>query len=476
MKYKPIFIMGTSSGAGKSIIVTALCRIYREMGIDVVPFKAQNMSLNSGVGLGGEMAYAQIIQARACKIEPRVEMNPVLLKPEKDRTHVVLLGKHIGTMDSMHYMFSQKFDLFEKVISSFEKLNAHDLIIIEGAGSPAEINIKNDIANYKLAKRVKSKNIIVSDIDRGGSFASIVGTLEILGRKSIDGYILNKFRGKEDLLYPAYEIMEKKYGLKHYGTIPYMDIRIPQEDSLWSWREKSGKIMVSVIKLPHIANVTDFNIFYFIDHVGIKYAEKPEDIEKSDIVIIPGSKLTVHDLKFLKREGFDEKIREKSREAIIIGICGGYQMLGKYIIDNVESREGKIEGLNLLDAKTEFLNEKKVGTLNGQIISGPLKGEKINGYEIHMGITESKTPFSLISKENGIETFRYDGSIKDNVFGTYFHDLFSNVSFTQKLLEIASSNKDVDIKVEYNLDKEIDELAKNFRKYIKYEEMLEVLK
>ncbi|MEM0486321.1 MAG: cobyric acid synthase, partial [Thermoplasmata archaeon] len=469
MKFRPIFIMGTSSGVGKTTIVTALCKIFSDMGLNVVPFKAQNMSLNSGVGIGGEMAYAQIIQAIGCGKTPNVKMNPVLLKPEENRTQVIVEGKYFGTLDASNYMNWDKNEIFNKVIKNFNILNEeNDLVIVEGAGSPAEINLRYDIANMKLAEKINSKNILVADIDKGGAFASIVGTVDIIGKEKFSGYILNKFRGDVSLLKEGYDFLYEKYGLKHYGTIPYMNFNLPQEDSLWSWTGKEGKIKISIIKLPHISNLTDFHIFYYIENIGVNFSKKPEDLKNSDIIIIPGTKLTVSDMLYLKNEGFEDAIIENYREGKrIIGICGGYQMLGEYIIDNFETKIGKIPGFGILKSRTKFDNKKIVSLIKGEIVHPQFKNYRISGYEIHFGKSFSKKPFSIIYNKNGFETYQFDGSFEKNVIGTYFHDIFLNIKFLEKYLnDILQEYGMEKIKINYSLNKEINNLAKFIKKYI----------
>ncbi|MGC8663276.1 MAG: cobyric acid synthase [Thermoplasmata archaeon] len=475
MKYRPIFIMGTSSGAGKTTVVTALCRIFSEMGVNVTPFKAQNMSLNAGVGIGGEMAYAQVLQAKACGKMPDVKMNPVLLKPEDGKTQIVLNGKYFKNIDAENYMNSRKEDLFNIILKDFKYVSERsELVLIEGAGSPAEINIKNDLANMPLARKIGSKNILVSDIDRGGSFASIVGTVELLGKDSFSGYILNKFRGSKDLLKDGYDFLLKKYDLKHYGTIPFIENYLPQEDSLWSWNGKSGKIMVSIIKLPHIANATDFHIFSKIKNVGFNFASSPDELKNSDLIIIPGSKLTVSDLISLKKGGFEDKIRELYKEGTrIIGICGGYQMMGEYIMDNFETKYGKIEGLKILKSRTMFDEKKKVSLISGNIINKEFYNYHISGYEIHFGKSISNRPFSIITSENGRNVKRYDGSTSTKAFGTYFHDIFYNLGFLKKLLNDIAKEKGMEkINVNYSLDKEINSLANLFKKHLDIDSIL----
>jgi len=480
-KYRPLIIFGTSSGAGKSLVVTALLRIFSDMGIDTVPFKVQNMSLNAGVGIGGEMAYAQIIQARAARVYPSVLMNPILLKPEENKTHVILVGKYYGTFSAGGYMRSKKEEIYKIALECFNRLQSeHELVIIEGAGSPAEINLDNDIANLRIAKDVKAKGILVADIERGGMFASVVGTLELIDFRDMIGIIVNKFRGDESLLYKGYEFLERKFGITVLGTIPYIEHNLPEEDSLANWTKKEGRIKISIVKLPHIANFTDFEIFESIEDVGLVYAKKPEELKNSDVIILPGSKLTVADLEYLRKEGFEDEIKKQYRDgAFIIGICGGYQMLGKYIIDNVESKKGKVLGMNLLeDSKTEFFPYKKTNRIFGHILHPYFYGYKIEGYEIHMGITISRNYFSKIYREGNRYIKRFDGSYYKNVIGTYFHGLFDNTKFTDSFINYIRERKGLDkvkLKIE-SLDERINKIANIFKKKVDIKKIIDEIK
>jgi adenosylcobyric acid synthase len=469
-KYKPIMVLGTSSGAGKSLLVTALCRIFSDMGIDVAPFKVQNMSLNAVAVQDGEMAYAQYLQARAARVEPTVLMNPILLKPENDRTHVILLGKHYKTVNAKDYMTTQKEDVYKLALNAFERLqNEHALIVIEGAGSPAEINLSQDIANLKFANAVGAKTLLVADIDRGGAFASIVGTLELIDRKNIIGIIINKFRGDESLLYPGYEFLERKYHIPVLGTIPYISHAIPDEDSLRSWPHKDGNTKISIIKMPNISNFTDFSVFEHIDDLGLKYVDNPESLSDSDLIIVPGSKLTVSDLSWLKERGFDEMLKNENKDGtMIMGICGGYQMLGNYIMDNVESKKGKVAGIGLLDSKTVFNAVKKTNVIYGTVIAPGFRNLKIKGYEIHNGVTSSKTNFSRIYRENNKYVSRFDGSYEKNVVGTYFHGLFENLEFTELWINMLRKRKSLNplkLKIE-SVEESMNTLAKVVKKSV----------
>ncbi len=475
-KYVPIMVVGTASGAGKSILVTALCRIFSDMGIDVAPFKVQNMSLNAIAVQDGEMAYAQYLQALAARVEPTVLMNPILLKPENDKTHIVLLGKHYTTLNAKKYMSTEKDDVYRFAMNAFEKLqNEHEMIVIEGAGSPAEINLSHDIANLKFAKDVGAKIVLVADIDRGGAFASIVGTLELIDRKNIIGIIINKFRGDESLLYPGFEFLENRYHIPVLGTIPYILHAIPDEDSLRSWPHKEGATKISILKIPNLSNFTDFNVFEHVEDVGLRYVDKPEHLKGSDLIIVPGSKLTVSDLLWLKEQGFAESLKDEQKNGtMIMGICGGYQMLGKYIVDNVESKKGKVAGIGILDSKTVFKSVKKTNVIYGTVIVPAFENMNIKGYEIHNGVTSSQTHFSRIYRVNNRYIRRFDGSYEHNVIGTYFHGLFENLEFTELLINRIRAKKSLEpLKLKFeSVESNIDTLAKIVKKCIKIDRLI----
>lgn len=471
--------MGTSSGAGKSLIVSALCRIYSDMGIKVAPFKVQNMSLNAGVGKGGEMAYAQIVQAQAARTEPVVDMNPILLKPEGGKTHVVLQGKHITTYEAGKY-FTQENDYFlEKALESFRRLQSeYELIIIEGAGSPAEINIKNDIANTRFSRLVNASSILVADIERGGVFASIVGTLELAKIDNLIGIVINKFRGEKSLLKEGYEYIEKRYGIPVIGTIPYLENSIPEEDSLFNSYSKDGDVMVGVIKTPFMANETDYQIFKVQESIGFRYLEKPEELERVDIIILPGSKLTLEDFHYIHREGFGDKIMSLRGDKWIIGICGGYQLMGEYVNDKYETGKGKVMTLGLLDSRTEISGEKITRTNRARLIHPEFNGLEVKGYEIHTGKSFSRRHFSIITEVDGVPSHVMDGSYGQKMFGTYIHGIFDNLPFTQLLLDLIAEEKGMEhlhLK-DYNSDEEIEKFSNIVKENIDYLRMLELLR
>ena len=464
---KALMVLGTSSGAGKSLLVTALCRIFSNLGYDVVPFKSQNMSLNSAPSIeGGEISRAQYLQAIACRKKPSVKFNPILLKPEGNmRSQVVFMGKPIGSVSAREYMLSRKEELFRKAMAVLDELKEnHDLVIIEGAGSPVEINLRDyDIANTRVMLHARAKGILVTDIDRGGSFASIVGTMELLKpeeRETIIGFVFNKFRGDKSLLKPGFDYLEKRYGKPTLGVIPYVEHRLPEEDSLTEFPKVKGELHVQIIKLPHMSNFTDFEPLHWAN--GVDYVTKPEEI-KGDVIIIPGSKNTVEDLLWLRREGFEDAIIEAHREgAFVVGICGGFQMLGEKIIDTVESKRGTVRGIGLLPAKTVFEKTKRTNHLSAEVLWGPAKGMAVEGYEIRFGRSVSERPFSVIRAINGAKTFEPEGAVGERAFGTYLHGIFHNFTFTERFLNFLRAEKGLEpVSIErWSIEEEIERFAK----------------
>lgn len=458
---KTIMVQGTSSNVGKSILTAALCRIFLQDGYRVAPFKAQNMALNSFVTpAGGEMGRAQVVQAEACRIDPDVIMNPVLLKPtQQASSQIVVLGKPIGNLSATHYHNSYKDKAWEVITQSLEKLMADfQVLVIEGAGSPAEVNLKaNDVVNMRVAREVNSPVLLVADIDRGGALASIVGTLELLEpeeRALIKGLIINKFRGDLNLLKPALDFLEEKTGKPVIGVIPYFsDIKIPEEDSVvietinTSYQDKA-KLDIAVINLPHIANFTDFDALADEIDVKLRFVKKGISLGNPDLIIIPGSKNTIADMLYLESSNLSREIKDLTllHNTPVIGICGGYQILGRKMNDpyQIESDLGECRGLGLLPIETEFLTEKVTSQVKGQVIvnNGLLtgcQGLNIEGYEIHMGRTEIiekiKPPFVLIER-GGIKIQVADGAISPNglILGTYLHGIFDNDLLRRQIL------------------------------------------
>ncbi|MBI5681917.1 MAG: cobyric acid synthase [Deltaproteobacteria bacterium] len=447
-------IQGTSSHVGKSILTAAILRIMRSDGIKAAPFKAQNMALNSFVTKdGGEIGRAQVLQAEAAGILPTVDMNPILLKPTSDmKAQVIIHGKVYRNMGAKEYHKFKK-EAVRYVMESYRKLaDKYDVIVIEGAGSPAEINLKeNDIANMGLAKMIDAPVIIVGDIDRGGVFASIVGTMALLNpseRKRVKGFIINKFRGAIGLLKPGLDFLEKRTRLPVLGVVPYInDIALPDEDGVALERsQESGvrsqeKIKIAVIKLPRISNFTDLDAFRFEPDVDVRYITNSEELNNADLVIIPGSKNTIEDLKWLWDRGIAGRVNKFAENGgRVIGICGGFQMLGKYVKDTygAESNIKEMKGLGLIDAETIIEREKNTYQVEAKIQSGVRsQGLRVKGYEIHMGETTGNVqPFSIITNRNGSTVKIQDGAVSSNgrVFGTYIHGVFDNDEFRADFL------------------------------------------
>jgi adenosylcobyric acid synthase len=456
MPARTLMIQGTSSSAGKSIIVAGLCRIFRQEGFKVAPFKAQNMALNSFVTKeGGEIGRAQAVQAEAAGIEPSVHMNPVLLKPEAEASsQVIVLGKVVKRLKASQY-YQHTPNLLKVIEDSLNRLRStYEIVVIEGAGSPAEINLKKrEIVNMRVAKMANAPVLLVGDIDRGGVFASLIGTLELLTKRERDlikGFIINKFRGDLKLLKPGLDLLEKRTGKPVLGVIPYFrDIAIAQEDSVYLDERQptpaSGNLDVAVIRLPHISNYDDFDPLEEQD-CTVRYVPRAYELGNPDLIILPGTKSTISDLIYLQNRGLAQAIIDQAQAGVpVIGICGGYQMLGKSISDpdKVESKHDSIAGLGLLNNTTIFNHAKTTTQVKAQVVTGEglfkgLEGIEITGYEIHMGQTNSHNclpVFRILETPQG-STDYFDGAVSNNglVFGSYIHGLFHNADFTHQLL------------------------------------------
>jgi len=466
---KSLAVFGTSSGAGKTLLVSLLLKHFRKKGYSVAPFKALNISLNSGVGKGGEIAYAQIFQAKVAGLEPEVEMNPILVKPQEKDLYVVVKGKYRATV-TVEEFYSQKFQEYLRnvITDSFNKLSKkHDLIIIEGTGAPTEINLP-DLSNRYILKISGAKYLLVSDIYRGGSLASILGTVIILGRERFIGAILNKYSGKEDLIKPAMSIMMKRYGIKILGFIPYYEIVAPWEDGSDTVPSKYGRLKILFVRTPYMSNFTDaFPLFMYPD-IGINFQGYVSG--GYDLIVLPGSKVTVRDIKYLKSVNAEEELRNALKNgSTVMGICGGLQALGEKIIDNLESKEGEYSGLSLLKAKTVMNSSKVVANSNAKVLQGPSAGTLIKGYEIHYGITEHRIPFELIYQRNGINTFKQSGAYEGQVFGTYIHGIFENEIFTLKLLNSLRQKKGLEpisLSSVQHFEDIYENIYNNFRKFV----------
>ena len=444
---KYLMFQGTSSHVGKSILTTALCRIFFRDGRRVVPFKAQNMALNSFVTADGlEMGRAQVAQAEAANLLPRVEMNPVLLKPTGNQSsQVIINGRAVGVMSAADYHQGFSLKAFDAVKAALKKLSAEfDTIVIEGAGSPAEVNLKaNDIVNMRVAKFLNAPVILVADIDRGGALASLVGTLELLDddeRELVKGLVINKFRGDVNLLLPAVEFLEKKTSKPVLGILPYIDkLGIDDEDSV-SLDEKisAGErdVTIAVVRLGKLSNFTDFDSLAGESDVKLFYAKDADELDAADVIILPGSKNTSEDLLALRENNFVDKILRRWRDgAAVVGICGGFQMLGEKIFDplKTESNHTELDGLKLLPIETTFAAEKFTRQVTLPEIDFEFLGERIvsknlEGYEIHSGATNLRGQ-KIIST--------------GNVLGTYVHGIFDNDDFRRKFLNAVRRKKNL---------------------------------
>lgn len=464
-----IMIQGTSSGSGKSTLVAALCRIYKNRGQRVCPYKSQNMSLNSYITLDGkEMGRAQVLQAQAAKIEAQAFMNPILLKPQGDRTsQVIYMGEVYKTMSAKEYE-KEKVKFKEKLLASYKKMEEDfDLVVIEGAGSPAEINLRtNDIVNMGLAKLVDSPVILVGDIDKGGVFASLYGTYMLLKeeeRRRIKGFVINKFRGDIDILKPGIKMMEDILSIPCLGVIPHFKLSLEDEDGAVNLNKKIiAPIDVGVIRLAHISNFTDLLALEGEEDVSVRYIENANEFGRPDLLVIPGSKNTIGDLEKLKENRLYNKILDYGKAGgRVLGICGGYQMLLDEIIDE-DKIEGEVErtkGLGLLKGSTRIQKKKVMKRSKGYIkISGT--NLPLYGYEIHMG--ETKTDENpLITTSSGV-----DGAISKDlkVMGTYFHGLLDGIYFRNYLVNTLRREKGIAEKESYNFEDKreeaIEELAK----------------
>ena len=444
---KNIMIQGTMSNAGKSLLCAGLCRILRQDGYRVAPFKSQNMALNSFITKdGGEMGRAQVVQAEAAGIEPDVRMNPILLKPTTDvGSQVIVAGQVQGNMRAMEY-YRRKPEYIPAILEAYNSLaSEYDIIVIEGAGSPAEINLKQeDIVNMGLAKLVDAPVLLVGDIDRGGVFAQLYGTVALLEedeRKRIKGTIVNKFRGDRSILEPGIRILEELCGVPVAGVIPYTHVDIDDEDSLTGRfaRTTERKLLdIAVIRLPRISNFTDFTPFERYANVSLRYVERVADLHSPDMILIPGTKSTIADLKWLRQSGLEAAVlKAASAGTLVFGICGGYQMLGRRVSDpdQVEAAgTTEIQGLGLLDMDTVFQGEKVqtqvAGTFDGVagMLSG-LNGMDYTGYEIHMGRSQEKKP-------------PLQG--RGNVYGSYIHGIFDAPGVSDEILRAICAQKGLD--------------------------------
>lgn len=498
---KAIMIQGTMSNAGKSLLAAGLCRIFRQDGYKVAPFKSQNMALNSFITKEGlEMGRAQVMQAEAAGIEPSVKMNPILLKPTNDTgSQVIVNGEVLGNMSARAY-FAYKSQLVPAVMKAFEELSAeNDIIVIEGAGSPAEINLKaDDIVNMGMAKRAKAPVLLVGDIDRGGVFAQLVGTVMLLEEEEknlVKGLVINKFRGDKTILDPGIEMLENLCQKPVVGVAPYLNIEVEDEDSL---TERFGKnqevdlIDLAVIRVPRISNFTDFNPFERMPGVSLRYVSRVSELKNPDLIFLPGTKNTMEDLLWMRQNGLEAAVlKAASQGTFIFGICGGYQMLGETLSDpaGVEAG-GTIKGMGLLPMDTVFSGDKTrtrvQGTFNG--VEGPLSclnGVELEGYEIHMGVSalkgDAKSLTQITNLAEGSKEPKEDGAFRENVYGSYVHSIFDREEVAERIIQAIGERKGIDTAgmtgVDYQTFKETqyDILAAELRKHLDMESIYKIL-
>ena len=480
MPAKSIMIQGTMSNAGKSVLAAGLCRIFRQDGYKVAPFKSQNMALNSFITAQGlEMGRAQVMQAEAAGVEPTVEMNPILLKPTSDvGSQVIVNGRAVGNLTASEY-FRRKSKLIPQVLEAYHTLEEqYDIIVVEGAGSPAEINLKSqDIVNMGLARMVGAPVLLAGDIDRGGVFAALYGTLALLEaeeRPYVKGTIINKFRGDVELLRPGLQQLEALCQVPVLGVVPWMELDLDEEDSLSSRLDARGgkaPLDVAVVRLPRISNFTDFDPLQRHPAVGLRYVNQPEELGRPDLVILPGTKSTLADLRWLRQSGLEAAILKlASRGTPVIGICGGYQMLGRTLSDplGVEGG-GSLDGMGLLETTTVFSPEK---TTTRTVCSFPacrglfasLSGCPLEGYEIHMGQSEG--------------LFTVSGS----VLGTYLHGLFDSPQLVERLVGLLMEEKGLAWQGEEPREslwsykqRQYDKLAQTLRESLDLEKIYEIV-
>ncbi len=450
---KSIMVQGTMSSAGKSVIAAGLCRIFAQDGFRVAPFKAQNMALNSFVTSKGlEMGRAQVVQAEAACVEPSVLMNPILIKPTSDTgSQVIVNGEVYGDMNAESY-YSIKPKLRGVVLEAFRKLALqNDIIVIEGAGSPAEINLKDgDIVNMGMAKMANAPVLLVGDIDRGGVFASVYGTVALLDeneRKRIKGIIINKFRGDLELLRPGLSMLEELTDIPVIGVVPYLDIDIDDEDSVTERfvHKDCGKLIdIAVIRLPRISNFTDFNALSRILQVGLRYVGSADDLGHPDLIILPGTKNTMGDLAWLRQCGLEAAIKRRAALGLpIAGVCGGYQMLGMTLSDPAGVEQGgSMRGMELLPVDTVFARDKTRTRISGKVdeilgFFSPLSGIAFSGYEIHMGSTSLRPEARSFAE---LSDGTADGAVYQNTFGCYVHGLFDG-ALGAALVQMLLKNK-----------------------------------
>lgn len=497
-----IMIQGTASSVGKSILVAALCRIFKQDGYKVCPYKSQNMSLNSYITLDGkEMGRAQVLQAYASGLEPEVYMNPILLKPTTDKKCQVIVNGEVYCNSSAQEYHNMKLEFSNMLKKQFQELEKKfDVIVIEGAGSPAEINLRDrDIVNMGLAELVDAPVLLAGDIDKGGVFAALAGTILLLSdeeKKRVKGTIINKFRGDVEILKPGIDMIEDIIKIPCMGVVPYFKLQLEDEDGAVEFNKKVTNVIdVAVIKLPHISNFTDFDALKIEEDVSVRFIENKEEFGSPDLVIIPGSKNTIDDLLFMRNNGLEALIKDYSKKGLLIGICGGYQMLGNLIKDpyEMETSKGSINGMELLDVETVFEKEKVKTRVEAELISSKIikddiyqtinHKEAVYGYEIHMGISSygcNAEPLFEIHNKNGEECSLKDGAINAdrNVMGTYIHGVFDSTHFREYIANLIRDKKGISRKPAHTYEnlreKELDKLADIVRRSLNMKNVYEI--
>lgn len=499
MRGKSLMFQGTGSSVGKSMLCAAVLRILKQDGLKVAPFKAQNMALNSyATSEGLEMGRAQVTQAEAAGVEPSVKMNPVLLKPTSDRrSQVIVGGKPIGTMSAMEYdqFKPQLRTMVKEIYDALE--DSVDVVVIEGAGSPAEINLKaGDIVNMSMAKAADAPVILIGDINPGGVFASIYGTVKLLDadeQARIKGVVINKFRGDVKILEPGLKMLEELLNIPVIGVIPWMDVDMEDEDSVterFSRSSGTGRIKTAIVRLPHISNFTDFNLLASEADVSVSYVTRASELRDADIVILPGTKNTIEDLNWLKQRGLaDEIVRRARSGGMVMGICGGYQMLGETLHDplHVESRIPEIAGLGLLNFDVTFEEKKTTVQAHGSIRCengwmAEHNGLMLDGYEIHSGVNcfgEGCVPFLYLNERN-----TPDGVMNaaGNVVGSYLHGIFDTGSFWRAIVNRVRREKGMEenagemMTIREFRDREFDRLAAIVRQNLDMEAVYKIIR
>ena len=492
---KAIMVQGTMSNAGKSLLAAGLCRIFRQDGYRVAPFKSQNMALNSFItGEGLEMGRAQVMQAEAAGIEPSVDMNPILLKPTNDVGSQIIVGGEVwGQMSAREY-FAVKKSLMPEVMKAFDRLAANnDIIVIEGAGSPAEINLKDDdIVNMGMAKAAGAPVLLAGDIDRGGVFAQLYGTVKLLPEDEqhmVKGLIINKFRGDESILTPGVRQIEDLLHIPAVGVIPYMRLDVDDEDSLSErlHNKAADLIDIAVVRVPRLSNFTDFNVLDGVEGVSLRYVESVRQLGNPDLIILPGTKNTMRDLLWMRQNGLEAAIlHHAAAGGAVLGICGGYQMLGRTLSDPLGVEEGgSIAGMGLLPTDTVFSEHKartRVTGAFGQMegVFAGLSGLELEGYEIHMGVTTGAAPIAQLTDAVSGER-RADGGQSGNVYGSYVHGVLDRPGVAGAIISALAARKGVDpamlgkVSDAEHKQQQYDILAASMRAHMDMKKIYEIL-